>query len=311
MGGSRGGGFFGRSVDPSKLKEEIEQALGETERQKREIAIDAAIGDLLAQFNSRDAERTSKLLDGIEVALGEEIDGMETLLFGGSVAKRTYVDGLSDVDSIVVVDREEIQSRTPDEMLADFASALRSHMPKAGVKEIRAGAMAVTVEYEDGLVLQLLPAARTSSGLIISDGRSGWRTIKPKEFSEALTRHNQRLDQALVPTIKLAKAAVSQLPEAIRPTGYHMEALALKIFADYRGPHRPRAMLPHLFSEAAREVLSPMADATGQTRHLDANLGAAKSDSRRTLSTTFERVARRLSGARSADEWREVLEPAE
>jgi hypothetical protein len=269
------------------------------------------VSGLLAAFNSRDYEKTSKHLEEIEAALGEEIDGMDTLLFGGSVAKRTFVDGLSDVDSLVVIDKEEVQTTTPDAMLADFATALRQHLPESAVKEVSAGSMAVTVEYKDGMVLQLLPAARTRSGLLIPDGRSGWRAIKPKEFTEALTRENQRLTMALVPTIKLAKSAMSRLPDDIRPTGYHVEALALRVFADYRGEHRPRLMLPHLFSEAAKAVLRPMADVTGQSRHLDANLGLSGSDARRRLSATCERLARRMDGARSADEWREVLEPAE
>jgi hypothetical protein len=310
MGGS-GGGFFGSPVNPLKLREEIDKALSDTERQKREVEVDQAIGRLLAAFNSRDNERTSKVLDAIEVALGEEIDGMETLLFGGSVAKRTFVDGLSDVDSLVVIDKEEIQTSTPYEMLNDFAEALRQHLPQAGIKEISAGAMAVTIEYLDGLVVQLLPAARTGSGLLIADGRSGWRAITPKEFTDALTRANQRLDQALIPTIKLAKAAMSKLPDDIRPTGYHVEAIALKTFEKYSGERRPRVMLPLLFEEASKAVLKPTSDATGQSRHVDAKLGAAGSVARRQLAAACERIARRLDGARSGEEWREVLEPPE
>jgi hypothetical protein len=309
MGGTGGGGFFGGPIDPSKLKKEIEQALGETERQKREVAIDAAITGLLAAFNSRDYDKTSKRLDELQVALGEEIDGMETLLFGGSVAKRTYVDGLSDVDAVVVIDKEEVETTTPDAMLADFASAVRKYLAHSGVVAVTAGSMAVTAEYSDGMVIQLLPAARTRTGLLISDGKSGWRLIKPREFTEALTRQNKQLTQMLVPTIKLAKSAMSRLADDIRPTGYHVEALALRVFSEYRGEHRPTMMLPHFFREAVKAVLRPMVDVTGQSRHLDANLGPSGSEARRRLSATCERLARRLEGARSAEEWRDVLDP--
>ena len=311
MAGSGGGGYFGGRINASKLKEEVDQALSETERQKREVAIDATINGLLAAFNSRDYDKTSQRLNEIETALAEEIDGMETLLFGGSVAKRTYVDGLSDVDSLVIIDKEEIQTSTPAEMLADFAGAARKYLLDHGVESVTAGSMAVTVTYWDGMVLQLLPAAKTKSGLIISDGKSGWRSIKPSEFTAELSRQNKRLTSTLVPTIKLAKAAISGLAEEIRPSGYHVEALALKIFSEYRGDHRPRLMLPHFFQEASKAVLKPMVDVTGQSKHIDSDLGPSNSNARLRLSATCARIARRLESARSAEEWREVLEPDE
>src|SRR3989442_15772119 len=86
MGGSGGsGGYFGGRINPEKLREEVERAVDETERQKRDIAVSALMTDLLSAFNSRDYEKTAKYLGEIETALGEEVDGMETLLFGGSV----------------------------------------------------------------------------------------------------------------------------------------------------------------------------------------------------------------------------------
>jgi hypothetical protein len=312
MGGSGGGGFFGGRIKPTILRSEIDAALGETERQKREVEIDSLLNDLLAGFNSRDYDKTSRYLAEIEGALGEEIDGMETILFGGSIAKHTYVDGLSDVDSLVILDREEIDAAQPTEMLAEFAKALRNLLPAEKIVSVTTGTLAVTVEYKDGMALQLLPAARHRSGFFIPDARgSGWRAIKPGEFTQALTQANLRLTSALVPTIKLAKSAMSNLSEDIRPTGYHIEALALRAFAAYKGDHLPRAMLPHFFRQAAEAVLRPVADPTGQSRHVDANLGPAGSDARKLLAASCERIARRLDGARSRDQWREVVEPAE
>lgn len=126
-----------------------------------------------------------------------------------------------------------------------------------------------------------------------------------------MTQANQRLTNALIPTIKLAKSAMSNLPEDIRPTGYHVEALALKAFSAYKGDQLPRAMLPHLFRQASDAVLRPVPDVTGQSRHVDANLGPPGSDARKRLAAACERIARRLDGARSRDQWREVVEPAE
>jgi hypothetical protein len=313
MGGSGGGGgYFGGPIDPDKLRQEVEEAVDQTERQKRDIAISALLTDLLSAFNSRDYDRTSKHMSEIESALGEEVDGMETLLFGGSVAKHTYVDGLSDIDSLVIIDREEIESSSPAELLDDFAAAVRKNIGDRIGAQVTVGRLAVTVEYADGTVIQLLPAARHRGGFVISDDRgTGWRHIRPKEFTRAIVEANQRLDRALVPTIKLAKSALSNVPEDIRPSGYHVEALALKVLGNYRGDRTPRVMLPEFFKGAADAVMRPTADVTGQSKHIDSHLGESGSDSRRRLSAVLERIARKLENARSAAQWRDVLEPQE
>jgi hypothetical protein len=313
MGGSGGGGgYFGGPIDPEKLRQEVERAVDETERQKRDIAINALLTDLLSAFNSRDYDKTTKYLSEIESALGEEVDGMETLLFGGSVAKHTYVDGLSDIDSLVIIDREEIQSSTPAELLDDFAAAVRRQIGEKTGAQVSIGRLAVTVEYADGTLIQLLPAARHRGGFVISDDRgTGWRHIKPKEFSRVIVEANQRLDRALVPTIKLAKSALTNVPEDIRPSGYHVEALALKVLGNYKGDRTPKAMLPEFFKKAAEAVTRPTPDVTGQSKHIDADLGPSGSDARRRLSGALERIARKLENARSAAQWRDVLEPQE
>ena len=99
---------------------------------------------------------------------------MERLLFGGSVAKRTYVDGLSDVDALVLLEGDSLKEMSPEEVRRDFAESLRRALPQGNVQEIREGAIAVTIEYNDGTEIQLLPAVRTADGISISspDGKS-------------------------------------------------------------------------------------------------------------------------------------------
>src|SRR5215218_2656168 len=109
MGGSGGGGgFFGGDRKPDQLREEVRQAIEETNRKLVQVAVAELVGRLLATYNSRDYDAVAKRVAEIEAAVSEEVEGTEELLFGGSVAKRTYGDGLSDIDSLLIINRDEV-----------------------------------------------------------------------------------------------------------------------------------------------------------------------------------------------------------
>lgn len=102
MGGSGGRGSYPSS--PEELEALREQALQDLRDQERDIAVNEVLSEALAGFNDRDVEGTRERLDAIQEALDGLAIDVNRLLFGGSVAKHTYVDGLSDVDALVVVD---------------------------------------------------------------------------------------------------------------------------------------------------------------------------------------------------------------
>ena len=58
---------------------------------------------------------------------------------------------------------------------------------------VRAGNLAVTVEYADGHELQVLPAIRTKSGYRIADpAHNKWSgVLHPERFAQKLTQVNQ------------------------------------------------------------------------------------------------------------------------
>ena len=96
MGGSGGGGFF--SLPPKDLSQHVREA----ESEQRDVAYETSVADflatVLAQYNDRDASLIASVLAKIE-DVSSEIEAHVDLLFGGSVAKHTYVDGLSDIDA--------------------------------------------------------------------------------------------------------------------------------------------------------------------------------------------------------------------
>src|SRR5439155_12413838 len=168
----------------------------------------------------------------VEEALEGTLREFDRVLFGGSVAKHTYVDGLSDIDSIIVLDPETAGEDTPDQVRHKVEEILHRRLDLRDVKQIRAGRLAVTVEYKDGMELQLLPGVERGDSIAISspDGKT-WTPINPKEFAEKLTLVNAKQGQSVVPAVKLAKAIIAEnVSEESRPSGYHVEALAIAAF---------------------------------------------------------------------------------
>lgn len=297
MGGSGGGGFSSPSGDAADLRAQVQREL-----QEQELAseINAFLGDLLAGINSRDVDAVRERLDSIAEAIADVADDVDRLLFGGSVAKHTYVDGLSDIDALVVVN--DSTSR-PNEVVESFAQALRERLPHGEILGITTGRLAVTVAYSDGTQVQLLPAVeRDGRTSIASADGSEWKQIRPHKFAEKLTETNKANGNAVVPTIKLAKALFQNIPEEARPSGYHVEAMAVEAFRDYTGRRDRLSMLTHLVDRASSLVMRPTGDITGQSVHVDSWLGTANSSDRQALSNRIKRLGDTLTGASSADD---------
>ena len=111
--------------------------------------------------------------------------------------------------------------------------------------------MAVSITYPDNMVIQLLPALRTKAGLKVpAVQQRGWSDIDPEGFRQALTSVNDRCGGKLIPTIKLAKAVIANMPEAYRLTGYHVESLAIEAFKKYEGKKTTETILPLFFDKS-------------------------------------------------------------
>jgi hypothetical protein len=306
MGGSGGSGLLGPS-DPGELRTRLRQ----TEEGARSAQFETQVGELiattLAAYNDRDVEGTREVLEKVTAELGQAVAGTVDLFFGGSVAKHTYIDGLSDVDALVLLEQADVSEDTPAKLRALFTEQLRARFGRDKVEE---GDLAVTLTV-DNKTIQLLPALRAGEHFKISsyDGLN-WSQIKPREFATALTDANQALDAKLVPTIKLAKGIIASLPEQRRLTGYHTEALAIEALRDYEGPKTPKAMLRHLFEAAPLLVQKPMVDSTGQSRYIDEYMGEAGSIRRQVAADALDRIARKIrnaDGAQSVPRWQELL----
>ncbi len=309
-GGGGGGGAFSGSRRAEQLQKLVRDAENKTTVAAFETELASVLGDLLAEYNGRDPNATRERLDEIKSALQVEAEGSFDQLFGGSVAKYTHVEGLSDIDSLILINDSELEGKSPEAVLSKIEKIVRDDL--GGEASVSHGRMAVSVEYKDGMLIQLLPAIKSDEGnLHVPSSRSeGWSKINPVAFTEALTRRNQECGNKLIPTIKLAKAINGQLPEAQRLSGYHMESLGIAAFKSYSGAKSTVAMLPAYFERARDLVLSPIKDSTGQSIHVDEYLGPANSPARMAMSHVLDRIARRMrnaSAAGSADQWRALF----
>lgn len=308
MGGSGSGGPF-TSRTPEELARLVRKTEDETSVAAFEAELSTILSELLSGFNDRDVELVRNRLEDVKGALENAIDGTFDQLFGGSVAKHTYVDGLSDIDSLTIINGTGLESDRPSQVLNRITDVL--HQRFADKAAISHGRMAVTITFPDNMTIQLLPAVRTAAGLRVpSSRRDGWSDIDPESFREALSRRNAECGDKLVPTIKLAKAIIGTLPEVQRLSGYHVESLGIAAFRDYSGPKTTAAMLPAFFEKAKDLVLSPIQDSTGQSVHVDGYLGQANSPDRIAVSHVLNRLAKRMrnaSAAASAGQWQAIF----
>jgi predicted nucleotidyltransferase len=308
MGGSSGGSTF-TSHSPEKLQQEVRAAELKGAEAAFQPALSAKLNEFLSRVNDRNSELTNQRLEDVKEALESQLEETISLKFGGSVAKHTYVDGFSDVDLLLVLKSAVPADRKPIPVLTEIAAHLAEELGRN--VSVSKGKIAVTLTYDDGEEIQLIPAVHHGNALHVPSWfRDDWSKIDPDGFRKALVKQNSNCSGKLVPTIKLAKAINATLPEAQRLSGYHIEAMSIAAFKSYTGPLVIEKMLPHLIREMSELVKSPIRDSSGQSIHVDAYLGRSNSELRKRMSHLLDRTFRRMenaTAAQSIEQWSTIL----
>ncbi len=308
MGGT--GGRFFRGKAPEQLQDQIRQLEDDTRDQSFEVDVSSTLGEYLSGFERRNAETetVNQALDEVKRSVQADIESSVDVRFGGSVRKHTYVDGISDVDTLLLLKDPTLRSQGPQAVLKYLEKHIHELLP---TWEVSRGRLAITLR-RSGTELQILPAVHGEKGMRIpSANGDAWSKINPQAFFGALTRANEQCGGKLVPVIKLAKLVNDRQPASVHLTGYHIESLAIEVFKGYSGTYNPKAMLEHFFKQASLRVLAPIKDRSGQSVHVDGYLGPAKGRNRQAVAAALDRVFRRMQNANAngdKQQWLEILE---
>src|SRR5699024_3460686 len=120
----------------------------------------------------------------------------------------------------------DLAKSKPRDILKALAERIERRLPNTNVK---AGDLAVTIEFSSGHEIQLLPSIKTTTGnKIPKPGLNEWsNVIKPHKFAKKLTAVNQDNGGKVIPLIKIFKNINATLPKFKQLSGYHIESLAI------------------------------------------------------------------------------------
>ncbi len=310
MGGSDG--LFGGDYNPDRYRDILKR----TSEEARDSQYETTVNDLLSTWLSesiRDSAVTEERLEKIREVLEREDIGSFDILFGGSVKTHTYVEGLSDVDTLLCINRTDLVDLSPDEI----KEYLKSKLEKANLRDfddVRVGDLAITITYSNGDEIQLLPTIRKGECFRIpKEGTNGWsNVVRPDKFAKKLSEINLKNGKGVVPVIKMAKGIMGQLPPNQQISGYHLESIAIEVFKTYPSdaPKTRKAMLEYLFEKGNEIVKTPIKDKTGQSIHVDDDLGISNSPARMQVSYLMSRIGKKMKNADllgMVDSWESIL----
>jgi hypothetical protein len=291
MGGSGDYRFYSSG---NNIEKKLFAAQKESKEKEAKSEVNNHFSELLKDFNDRDINEIDRHLENLKTALEADIDGSLKLLFGGSVSKHTYVDGISDIDVLVTVNTSSLANENPQKILDYFYQRIKERLPHT---EVKAGNLAVTIKFSKGIEIQLLPAIKTKTGLKIYDKENcNWTpVIKPAKFAQRITEINKANNGNVVPVIKLVKSLNSTSTPDSQLTGYHIEALAVDAFSNYTGKQDYLSMVNHFCSYVQDHIHTKIKDVTSQSYHVDEYLGNDQSEIRTKISKRFERIVKKIN----------------
>jgi len=258
MGGS-GGGYIpsSRSPNSEKVSEEVSIARA-----------NSMLSDALKVYNDRDISAISKSLKLLSDCLNAETEGRVDIRYGGSVSKHTYVDGISDIDTLVILNKSDYASLSPEEALDKFAERIRKRLPTC---DVRVGSIAITINYKSGREIQLLPSIKDRNGhqKVKSWNDNKWIKTRGDLFAKKLRAINITTGGKAIPTIKLVKGILADGSSRTKLSGYHVEALAIEAFKNYNGKRDNLSMISHFISQSKERVMNTIKDKSGQSVNVD------------------------------------------
>ena len=249
----------------------------------------------LASDPKRDREKHMQYRNKAEDAINNGISGSVDIVYAGSVAKGTYVEGVSDVDNHVRINGTSLERMSPDKVKAYMIQQL-SRLPN--VKSVTETSRTVTVKSRNGTEMQFVPVIQTKNGYRVADGNRWSNVVYEKRFRRDFQRTNKKCGGRLTALIRILKKENATDPKSQRMSGHHIEVMANRIFkqAPVSKTTSLKEMYEYYHQHASRHIRHRMRDVTGQSDYVDKrSLGGPDSEARRSLSRRFASRARRMN----------------
>ena len=210
------------------------------------------------------------------------------------------------------INNSELSGKSPNEVLEYIKSRLESKITNAN--EIKVGKLAVTIKYNDGTEIQILPAIKRGDGFKIParNGKRWSNVIRPDKFASQLSKVNQKCGGKVVPVVKMVKHINSKLPPEQQLSGYHIESLSIEIFKTYPDSlsRTNKAMIKYFYQEARTKIRSPIKDKTNQSIHVDDYLYTENSPQRMRMSYILSNTYKEMKAAddmKSVEAWKDII----
>jgi hypothetical protein len=254
----------------------------------------------LGHICSSDIDKVRMNTERIGRAVTHACGHQTQVMISGSLPKGTFVKGISDIDLLAIRKARTFTCISPRQLRHSILEALYAGISPARVTEDR---FAAKVDAPP-LSIHIVPCVYALSQVGFPVSECEWTPIRPHIFAARLYRRNEHLRGKLTTAIRLAKVILNNLGHYPRVSGCHIEALALMATARIVSHHDILSILSSILSFSARRIVEPTRDVTLQTRHVDAHLGKAFSQERRSLAAQIATVAEAISRSRAQSNYK-------
>jgi len=249
------------------IKAEIRATKNKSDRNLKALKI---IKLKLTEAKSREINSLQNKINFITRNIKAKIYEQAKFFLSGSIIKDTYVYGLSDVDILMALNKQNFLNISPRHIQQKLINQLRVIFPRLVVKKNR---NAVDI-YDGQIKIQLVPVLPNQTKFLFpaSDGL-GWIEIEPHIFNKLLQERNKKLRHKLTTAIRIAKLIVSKLPQNNQLTGHHLEVLGYLASGHFGKKKSILSLIKDIFLYAQKRVLTPVKDTSGQLNFIDEYLG--------------------------------------
>lgn len=237
-----------------------------------------------------------ELKDRLSIMEEVESSGDEDIytFLTGSYKRGTIIRPPKDVDFFIVLKKDDYNDFSPAEVLNLLYAVVVDIFPEKEEKSIRIQTHSITIDYENGFGIDVIPAFEDGENYRIPHvpkDDEDWLISNPKIHTELMQKANEITEGKLISTVKLIKAWKRDVckPKGIKVRSFHLEMLALELLGDKKIESYQKA-LAEFFKISISYLQEPcLIDPANKDNCIDADL---PNDSREALIAEISSAAK-------------------